>query len=63
MPKTDYYMHYIGAVALLGRLSDNRWVSADDRDCIKRAMDDCASLTGTMTVVSTGTGWSLEPVP
>jgi len=57
-------VQYIGACALLGRISMWRGLSEEDIECIARAMDDCAKLfPGRFEVVRTsGGGYSLEPV-
>lgn len=53
---------YVGACALLGRLSA-RPQSEEDRACIKRALDDCVeAFPGRFEVVNAGGGWSLEPI-
>lgn len=53
---------YVGACALLGRLSTHV-KSEEDRACIKRALDDCAAaFPGRFEVVRAGLGWSLEPI-
>jgi hypothetical protein len=56
-------MQYIGACSLLGRLSNRRGLSDDDRDAICRALDDCAqTFKGRFEVVEVGEGGvSLEP--
>jgi hypothetical protein len=54
-------MHYIGACALLGRLSTK--YNTGDLDLIKGALDDLVTLLpGRFEVVSVSRGWSLEPV-
>jgi len=57
------HMQYMGACALLGRLSA-RIKDEDDLESIHRAMLDCAATTdGRFEVVRAGErGWSLEPV-
>lgn len=55
-------MQYMGACALLGRLSSHVR-NEDDLECIHRALLDCAAITdGRFEVVRAGQGWSLEPV-
>mgnify|MGYP001558163998 FL=1 len=58
----DIEIQYIGACALLGRLS-RHIMDAEERDLIKRAMDDCVeSFHGRFEVIGTNVGgWSLEP--
>ena len=55
-------MKYIGAVALLGRLSEKFRGDEETLYCIKRAMDDLVEeLPGRFEVVKTTGGYSLEP--
>lgn len=56
-------MQYVGACALLGRLSGRFQNNADDMDCIRRAMQDCADrYPESLEVVGCGSGGlSLEP--
>lgn len=55
-------MQYVGACSLLGRLS-GRIKDEDDRDCIARALADCAALLGSFEVVEASDGgYSLEPI-
>jgi hypothetical protein len=52
---------YIGAVALLGRLSP-QIRDDDDRYCIKQAMDDLlAEMPGRFEIWKVSGGFSLEP--
>lgn len=54
-------MQYVGACALLARLS-GKIKDADDHACIKRALEDCATTLGGFEVVATSDGgFSLEP--
>ena len=55
------YMQYLGACALLGRVS--KWVKdPDELDCIRQALCDCAKETdGRFEVIRTSGGWSIEP--
>jgi hypothetical protein len=54
-------MHYIGACALLGRLSVK--AGSDDQYLIKRALDDLVGLLpGRFEIVTVSGGWSLEPM-
>ena len=55
-------LQYIGAVALLGRLSRD---SKDDEDlcCVEMAMNDLVkALPGRFEAVKYNRGWSLEPI-
>lgn len=56
-------MQYVGACSLLARLS-SRDMSADDLECVERALNDCADLfPGSFEVIETSRGGlSLEPV-
>jgi hypothetical protein len=54
-------MQYIGACSLLARLSCREAISDEDRECIGRALDDCAKTLGTLKVIQAGRGWALEP--
>jgi hypothetical protein len=53
-------MQYVGACSLLGRLS-SQIVDEDDKECIGQALQDCATLLGTLEVMKTHNGYSLEP--
>ena len=54
-------LHYVGACALLGRLSTK--TSSEGLHMIKGALDDLIMLLpGRFEVVSISRGWSLEPV-
>lgn len=55
-------LNYMGACALLGRLSTRTEITDEDRDCIKLALDDLVKLlpSSAFEVVSAGRGWSLE---
>jgi len=56
-------MKYIGAVALLGRISHNFRDDEKTLYCIKHAMDDLVEeLPGRFEVVKTSGGYSLEPI-
>lgn len=54
-------MQYIGACALLGRISGSR-LTEDENDCIAQALADCTNLyPDSFTVWETsGGGYSLE---
>jgi len=56
-------MQYMGACALLARLSGHVRIDADDMECIHRALVDCAAITADNfeVVRAGGQGWSLEP--
>lgn len=49
-------LHYIGAIALLGRVATR--LDAEDRDCVAAAMHDAAEHG--VRMMPTGKGWSLE---
>jgi hypothetical protein len=56
-------LQYVGACALLGRLSSSR-MTEDDLFSVKRALDDCAAtFPGRFEIVRTSSGgYSLEPI-
>jgi len=60
-PSTEIY--YVGAVALLGRLSDKFRHDQETLYCIEAAIDDLIkNLPGRFEKVKTTGGWSLEPI-
>lgn len=56
-------MQYIGAVALLGRLSGQRTLQREDNESIAQAMEDlCEAYPGAFEIWPTSNGgYSLEP--
>lgn len=62
MNEAQLRMRYIGACALLARLSNRPWMDPEDLGCIKSALDDMVeTLPGRFQLWNTGYGWSIEP--